>query len=66
MLFQRLSHEAEVGIDHRGAQGLGAIELLRFNCIAHSVGMHTQFPCNRSNPPMFGIKVAPDLGADFR
>ena len=66
MLFERLLYESQIRIDDGGAHRLRAFELLGFNGVAHCVGMYAQLSCNGSDLPMFGIKIAPDLGADFR
>jgi len=39
MRFQRLAHERKIGIEHRGAQLLGAMKTLHLDGTTHSVGM---------------------------
>ena len=66
MLFESLSNERQIGIDNRTPQRLCALESFALDGVAHRVGMDPQFAGNGADFPMLGIKIAPNLRADFR
>lgn len=64
MLIQGLPDECQIRVGQRSPQGL-RVETLRFNGVAHCVRMQAQFTGDHADLPMLGVKVAPNLRADF-
>ena len=65
MLVQGLADELGVRIDEGRPQRLRVAETLRFDGVAHGVGMHAQFAGDGADLPVFGVKVAANLCAGF-
>ena len=65
MRFQRLAHEGKIGIEHRGAQLLGAMKSLHLDGAPHRVGMKPERLRDRAHLPVLGEKVAADLNPHF-
>ena len=61
-----LSNELHVGVGDRRAHRLSAIEAIRFDGIAHRIGMNVEFAGNGADFPVLGVKVTANLDARFR
>jgi hypothetical protein len=66
MLVEGVADKLDVGIDDGCSQRLGASEAFALNRVANGVRVDAQFTGNRAYLPVFGVKVAADLRADFR
>jgi len=66
MLVESVADKLDIGIDDGRSQRLGTIEAFAFNGVANGVRVDAQFTGNRADFPVFGVKVAADLRADFR
>ena len=66
MLLESLADEPDVGIDHRGAQRLRAVEALALDGVAYGIGVDAQFTGDRAYFPMFGVEIAPYFRAGFQ
>jgi hypothetical protein len=61
-----VANELDVGIDDGCSQRLGTSEVFALNRIANGVRMNAQFAGDSSDLPVFDVKVAANLRADFR
>src|ERR1700722_7202325 len=66
MLIERVANELDVGIDDGYSQRLGAFEAFALNRVANGVRVNAQITGDRADFPVFGVKVAANLRADFR
>ena len=66
MLVEGVADKLDVGIDDRRSQRFGTIEAFAFYRVANSIGVDAQFTGDGADFPVFGVKVAADLRADFR
>ena len=66
MLIESVANELHVGIDDGHSQRLGVGEAFALNRMANGVRVDAQFTGNRADLPVFGVKVAANLRADFR
>jgi hypothetical protein len=66
MLLESVANELDVGIDDGCPQRLGTSEAFALNGVANGVRVDAQFTGNRSDFPVFSVKVAANLCADFR
>ena len=65
MLIERDADEGKIGIDDGGLERLRTAEARALDGIAHGIGMDAEFAGNRADFPVFGVKIAADLGASF-
>lgn len=66
MRFQSLAYEPKIGIEHRGAQLLGAMKTLDLDRPLHRIGMKAERLGNRAHLPVLSIKIAADLNTHLR
>lgn len=66
MSIKSLANEPKVGIDDGGTQRLCTIETVALDGMANGIGMNIQFTGNGADLPVFDVKAAANLRADFR
>jgi hypothetical protein len=66
MLMERVANELDVGIDDGCSQPLRSFEAFALNRIANGVRVDAQFTGDGTDLPVFSVKVAANLCADFR
>jgi hypothetical protein len=66
MLVEGVADKLDVGIDDGRSQRLGTVEAFTFHRVANGVRVDAQLTGDGADFPVFGVKVAADLRADFR
>ena len=66
MLVQSLTNERQIWIYQRGPLRVFTAEALRFDGVAHCVGMDAQFACDGADLPVLGVVVTTNLYSGFR
>ena len=66
MPVQSLTYELHIRVRDRGPHWLSTIEAVRFDGVAHGIGMNVEFSGNSADFPVLGVKVTANLHARFR
>lgn len=65
-MVEGVADKLDVGIDDGRSQRLGTVEAFTFHRVAKGVRVDAQLTGDGADFPVFGVKIAADLRADFR